>query len=211
MKICEIFFSIQGESTFARLPCIFIRLTGCNLRCQYCDTIYSYVEGVEFTIDAIMDQIREYNCRLVEITGGEPLLQEGIIELMQRLDRAHYTVLLETNGSLSARNLPSAVRIIMDVKLPGSGHQDSFDPENLKYLKKNWDELKFVVTDRIDFDFALGFIKTHSLHAHTILFSPVSGKLSPADLAQWILELDFPARLNLQLHKCIWDKDKRGV
>ncbi len=211
MKICEIFHSIQGESTFAGLPCIFIRLTGCNLRCHYCDTTYSYEGGQEYTVDNILQQIRQFDCTLIEITGGEPLLQDDAIELIERLEKERFTILVETNGTQSVQNLPSAVRIIIDVKLPGSGHPDSFLEENLKYLKTEWDELKFVVSDRRDFETAMEFIATHNLQKHILLFSPVSEKLAPSILAKWVTELKYPARLNLQLHKYIWDKERRGV
>lgn len=203
MNICEIFFSLQGESTFAGLPCIFIRTSGCNLRCNYCDTTYSFASGREFTIDEIMQEISPYACNLVEITGGEPLLQPDVIELMQKLDTAGYTILLETNGSLPLLNLLHSVHIITDVKLPGSGSGGSFLPNNLARLKPGHDEIKFVVADREDFDIAIAFIMDNQLLRHTLLFSPVSDKLEPAILAEWIKQSGLPLRLNLQLHKLL--------
>lgn len=201
MNICEIFYSIQGESTYAGLPCIFIRLAECNLRCNYCDTKYSYEPGTEMSVAQVLDEISRYDCSLVEITGGEPLLQFDFAELMEALDIAGYTVLLETNGTVSIKPVPNAVRIIIDFKLPGSGHPDSFHLPNLQWLKEKHDEFKFVVTDRQDFETALAFIREHKLEHHILLFSPVSDKLSPATLADWILESGLPLRLNLQLHK----------
>jgi 7-carboxy-7-deazaguanine synthase len=211
MNICEIFYSIQGESTFAGLPCIFIRLSGCNLRCKYCDTIYSYEPGIDYTIDQILQEISQFNSKLVLITGGEPLLQEETIELMECLHTAGYQVLLETNGSQPIQQVPSFVYVILDVKLPGSGYPDSFLMANIDWIKESWDELKFVISDKADFDFACDFIKTQNLMNHKLLFSPITDKLNPAILADWIKELDFPVRLNLQLHKIIWDKNTRGV
>jgi 7-carboxy-7-deazaguanine synthase len=211
MKVCEIFYSIQGESTFAGLPCIFIRLSECNLRCKYCDTPYSYEPGTEYSIDQILQTISEYKCKLVLITGGEPLLQEQTVALMDRLYSAGYKVLLETNGSQPLQQVPSFVYVILDIKLPGSGHSDSFLISNLEFIKQDWDELKFVVTNKEDFAFAVDFIMDHDLHKHTLLFSPVTDKLKPAELAEWIKDCPIPARLNLQLHKIIWDKDTRAV
>jgi 7-carboxy-7-deazaguanine synthase len=211
MKVCEIFYSIQGESTFAGLPCIFIRLSECNLRCHYCDTTYSYEPGKEYSIDQIISEISHYHCRLVLITGGEPLMQDESIALMDRLYAEGYKVLLETNGSKSLQQVPSFVYVIIDVKLPGSGHHDSFLKENLKYLKQDWDELKFVVTDKSDFQAAIDFIRQYELHHHVLLFSPVTDNIKPAELAEWIKQSNLPARLNLQLHKIIWDKNTRAV
>jgi 7-carboxy-7-deazaguanine synthase len=203
MNICEIFYSLQGESTYAGLPCVFIRLTDCNLRCNYCDTQYSYDKSTELSIDEIILEIAQYNCTLVEITGGEPLLQIDAIELMERLEADGYTVLLETNGSQTIQPVPNNVHIIIDVKTPSSGHPDSFYQPNLQWLKEGWDEIKFVVSDRADFDFALHFIETHKLQHHTMLISPVTDKLDPSVLAAWIMESGLPLRLNLQLHKIL--------
>jgi len=203
MNICEIFYSLQGESTYAGLPCIFIRLAGCNLRCKYCDTPQSYEDGKEYSIDAILSELSQYNCKLVEITGGEPLLQTEIIALMEQLNKAGYQILLETNGSQSIQPVPAFVHIIIDVKLPGSGHPQSFLTANLQWLKSGWDEIKFVVSDRADFDSALTFITLNNLLDHILLVSPVTDKLPPSILADWIKQTDVPLRLNLQLHKII--------
>ena len=203
MNICEIFFSLQGESTYAGLPCIFIRLAECNLRCNYCDSKYSYKTAAELSFEQVMEEVRKYNCKLVEITGGEPLLQVDSVELMEMLEDENYTVLLETNGTQTLQPVPDDVHIIMDVKLPGSGHADSFYLPNLQWLKEGWDEIKFVVSDRADFDFALNFIETNRLQKHILLFSPVVDKLEPSLLAEWIMETKFPLRLNLQLHKLL--------
>jgi 7-carboxy-7-deazaguanine synthase len=203
MNICDIFFSLQGESTYAGLPCIFIRLAGCNLRCRYCDTPESFDVGQDFDLDQILLEIRKYPCQLVELTGGEPLLQSGSLELMEQLATEGYQVLLETNGSLSIQTVPSTVQIIIDVKLPGSGQPDCFLLSNLQWLKAGRDELKFVVSHRADFDAALAFIQAHDLYKHTLLFSPVTGELDPAALAAWIMETGLPLRLNLQLHKLL--------
>ena len=201
MNICEIFYSLQGESTYAGLPCIFIRLAGCNLRCKYCDTPQCYEDGKEQTIEDILDEISPYNCKLIEITGGEPLLQVETIELMESLHKAGYKILLETNGSQSIQPVPSFVHIIIDVKLPGSGHPQSFLRDSLLWLKPGWDEIKFVVSDRADFDSAFTFIKLNNLTEHILLVSPVAEKLTPSVLADWIKQSDLPLRLNLQLHK----------
>jgi len=211
MHVCEIFHSIQGESTQAGLPCIFIRLSGCNLRCRYCDTAYAWEGGEELANSQILQRISQYPTKLVEITGGEPLCQPDVFILLEELDKAGYTVLLETNGSLSVQKVPSQVRIIMDYKLPGSGQPDSFLIENLQYLKSGWDELKFVITNHNDFDYALHAIDQYKLHGHTLLFSPVQGKLKPAVLSEWIVASGYPLRLNLQLHKYIWKDKQRGV
>jgi 7-carboxy-7-deazaguanine synthase len=211
MNVCEIFYSIQGESSYAGLPCVFIRLSGCNLRCNYCDTTYSYETGTDFSTDRILKEISQYNCKLVLLTGGEPLLQEQTIALMESLYAAGFKVLLETNGSQSIQQVQSFVHLIIDVKLPGSGHQDSFLLDNLKWLKEDWDELKFVISDRSDFDFAIDFIQTYNLLKYNLLFSPVTESIKPSVLADWIKETALPIRLNLQLHKIIWDKNTRAV
>jgi len=211
MKVCEIFYSLQGESSFAGLPCAFIRLSGCNLECCYCDTTYAKTEGSERTVSQILQEIALFKCKLVEVTGGEPLLQEEVIELLERLHEAGYTVLLETNGTVFITKVPSWVHVIIDVKLPGSGHPGSFMQENLQWLREDWDELKFVVSGKEDFSSALDFITEHKLGKHRLLFSPVWGKVNPAELADWIKSTGLPLRLNLQLHKLIWDSDRRGV
>ena len=211
MQICEIFFSLQGESSYAGLPCIFIRLAGCNLTCNYCDTAYSREPGRDYCLDEILREIGKHDCKLVEITGGEPLLQQEVLELMEHLEKHNYTVLLETNGTQSIQNVPNFVHVIIDVKLEGSGHSGSFMEANLQWLRQGWDEIKFVVSDETDFGAAISFLKQHRLSGHTILFSPVWEKLQLPQLADWIKQTGMPLRLNLQLHKVIWDKQQRGV
>lgn len=203
MNICDIFFSLQGESTFAGLPCVFVRLAGCNLRCEYCDTPESFADGKLYSLDRIVEEVGKYGCKLVEITGGEPLLQDDTIELMERLNAAGFIILLETNGSLSIQKVQSCVHIIIDVKLPSSGHPDSFFMPNLQWLKEDWDEIKFVISDRADFDEAINFITANKLEKHILLFSPVADKLKPAILTDWIKAAGLPIRLNLQLHKLL--------
>jgi 7-carboxy-7-deazaguanine synthase len=211
MKVCEIFASIQGESTYAGLPCIFVRMTGCNLRCTYCDTTYAYDEGSEMTVEEIIDAVRSYGFNLVEITGGEPLLQKDAGILISRLLDADFRVLVETNGSLDIRDIDSRAIVIMDVKTPGSGMSDSLRIENFSLLKKS-DELKFVITDKADYDWARAMVRKFSLSEKcTILFSPVSGKLAPSGLSKWIIADRLPVRINLQLHKYMYGPDQRGV
>lgn len=211
MKITEIFYSLQGESTFAGLPCIFIRTAGCNLRCHYCDTTYSHQEGYSLTIHQILREIQKYDpVKLVEVTGGEPLLQEEVYELFAALNTRDYQILLETNGSLPLNKVPDFVVKIVDVKTPGSGYEDSFLIENLKLIR-NKDQLKFVVSDRNDYNWVKAFITEHQLQNQALLLSPVLGSLAPLQLAEWIIRDKLPVRMQLQLHKYIWDKDKRGV
>jgi 7-carboxy-7-deazaguanine synthase len=209
LKISEIFFSIQGESTFSGLPCIFVRLAGCNLRCNYCDTSYSYEEDYsEMTIDTVMDEIKKFNSKRVEITGGEPLLQEETTPLIDKLIKHGYTVLLETNGSIGLDNLNSKVIKIIDIKTPGSGCEGSFRMENIAFLNAD-DEIKFVLMDRKDFEWAKEVVdKQHLNSKATVLFSPVSGKLDPRDLSEWILQEGLDVRLQLQLHKIIWGDER---
>jgi 7-carboxy-7-deazaguanine synthase len=211
MKICEIFASIQGESSYAGLPCIFVRLTGCNLRCTYCDTVYAYEEGVEMNADQILDEVGKQGLQLVEITGGEPLLQKDVLSLISRLLDLGYKVLIETNGTVDIKDVDERAIIIMDVKTPGSGMTDSLNTENLGRLKKG-DELKFVITDRPDYDWAVSLIGKYGLAERcAILFSPSFGAIEASDLAQWIVRDRLPVRFNLQLHKHIFPKDERGV
>jgi 7-carboxy-7-deazaguanine synthase len=211
MKINEIYRSIQGESTHMGRPCIFVRTTGCDLRCSWCDTAYAFYEGREMTIDQVMQQVEHLGSSLVEITGGEPLLQEEIYPLTTRLLDSGFEVLVETNGAHPIESMDKRAKIILDLKCPGSGMSESIRWENLTHLKKS-DEVKFVLADRRDFHWASSVIFNHSLSAKcTVLFSPVFGKLDPQDLAQWILERPSPVRLQVQLHKYIWHPDKRGV
>lgn len=202
LNICEILYSLQGESTYSGLPCIFIRLSGCNLRCSWCDTSYAWEEGREFSLEEILKEIRKYPCSLVEITGGEPLLQEESIELMKYLHQEGYRILLETNGTLSLKEVPAYVVKIVDIKCPDSGFSGSFLIENLNYLQSK-DELKFVLASREDYVFALNFIKDNALEERILLFSPVTNLLAPETLAKWMLEEGVPAHLQLQLHKIL--------
>jgi len=208
MKVCEIFASIQGESSLIGIPMVFIRLTGCNLRCTYCDTKYAYTEGQEMSIKKIINTVKNFRIKFVEITGGEPLLQTEVYELMDELVK-NYNVLLETNGSLSIEKVNSKIKVIMDIKTPGSGMSDKNYLENLNFLKKK-DEVKFVLTDRNDYDWAKDFIKKNNINVREILFSPAFGILNPQDLARWILEDALPVRMNLQIHKYIFG-EIRGV
>ena len=225
MLITEIFKSIQGEGTRAGLPCIFVRLTGCNLRCTWCDTAYAFHGGTRHTLDDILARVASlaqhngHSIPLVEITGGEPLLQAETPALAQRLLDAGYTVMIETSGERPINTLPDAVIKIVDVKCPDSGEPDTFHLANLDALTEN-DELKFVISTRRDFEFARDFVVTHKLasHVRAILFSPVfpdpNGTwpgLSSRELAEWILAEALPVRLGLQLHKFIWDPSTRGV
>ena len=212
LNLSEIFFSIQGESTFAGLPCIFIRFAGCNLRCKYCDTKFSYETKFSLETQEILQKTKKYYpVKLVEITGGEPLLQNEIYNLIESLHKDNFKILLETNGSISLKQVPQYVIKIVDVKCPGSGYEDSFLKENLKYIDSKKDEIKFVLSDRNDFDWAKDFIRKFNLENYKIIYSAVFEKLSPKTLAEWILEDKLKIRMQLQMHKYIWGKDKRGV
>jgi 7-carboxy-7-deazaguanine synthase len=211
MNVCEIFASIQGESTHAGRPCVFVRLAGCNLRCTYCDTTYSYEEGSEISIDAILSKVESFDINLVEITGGEPLLQPDSHALVTSLCNAGYEVLIETNGSQDIEHIDPRAKIIMDIKSPSSGMADRMLWINLEFLKPD-DEIKFVIASRNDYEWAQHLVQNEELAAIcTVLFSPVSGSLEPARLVEWILEDRLPVRLNLQLHKYIWPLEQREV
>jgi 7-carboxy-7-deazaguanine synthase len=212
MKVNEIFYSIQGESSYAGLPCAFIRLSGCNLRCAYCDTAYAFYEGTEMSIPEILSAIGQFPTRLALVTGGEPMLQASVHELFAELLERNYTVLLETGGQVSLADVDPRVHKIMDFKCPSSGMEERNDYGNLNYLAQT-DELKFVIGDRIDFDWACDLIRRYALadRVGQILFSPVHQKVSYADLADWVLNCGLPARLQLQLHKIIWPHIPRGV
>lgn len=204
MKISEIFFSIQGESTYAGLPFVFVRLSGCNLRCNYCDTAYAWEEGDEVTVEEVLRRIGGFPCKYVAITGGEPLLQEEVYTLIDRLLKAQYRVLIETNGSIPLKGVDRRVVKVVDIKTPGSGSGGSFLMENLKYLNPQ-DEIKFVIGDRKDYEWSKDFVKDYLLEGKVkILFSPVYSRLSKRRLAEWILRDGLNCRLNLQLHKLIW-------
>lgn len=213
LQVNEIFFSIQGESSHAGRPCAFIRLTGCNLRCSYCDTTYAYDEGSWLEIPEIERQISSFDCRLVEITGGEPLLQAETPELIRTLLDRNYTVLLETNGSREIGVVDERCIRIVDVKCPSSGESEKNRLENLDIITPN-DEVKFVIGNREDFEYAKSIISTHLSRRHGLkppLISPVFGRMNPESLAQWILEDHLDVRLQIQLHKVIWGAEKRGV
>lgn len=227
MQITEIYKSLQGESTYAGLPCVFVRLTGCNLRCSWCDTEYSFYGGKKMTPEQVFDEVALLSPSggLVEITGGEPMLQEReLVPLMQRLLDSGYTVLLETSGERPLEKVPAGVIKIVDVKCPGSDEGDSFRIENLSALTPR-DEIKFVISDRHDYEFARDFTQEHALavRVNAVLFSPAFRKeasgardassclLDPQQLAEWMLEDSAPARLGLQIHKLIWDPALKGV
>jgi len=211
INLSEIFFSIQGESSFAGFPCIFIRFAGCNLRCNYCDTKFAYETEFSMEISEIMQTVQKYSpVKLVEITGGEPLWQPEVYDLFSVLLKNDYQILLETNGSFSLKKVPAEVIKIVDVKCPGSGEGKSFLYENLDFLNPA-DELKFVLSNRADYEWAKKFVLTHNLIIKKVLFSPVFGKIKPRELAAWILQDKFPVRMQLQLQKFIWNPQKRGV
>lgn len=211
MKVCEIFTSIQGESSYAGLPCTFVRMTGCNLRCTYCDTTYVYDEGSEVSEEEVLKKVRDAGIGLIEITGGEPLLQKEVYHLIRRLIEDGYKVLIETNGSLSIRDIDKRAVVILDIKTPGSGMYEKMDLSNLDEIKQT-DEIKFVITDRMDYDWSKDMIGKYALHQKChLLMSPAYGSLVPSVLAGWILEDKLPARLNLQIHKYIFDPDRRQV
>jgi 7-carboxy-7-deazaguanine synthase len=227
MQITEIFKSIQGESSYAGLPCVFVRLTGCNLRCDWCDSEYTFTGGRKMSIEEVEAEVERLSPSRgwVEVTGGEPLLQEReVIPLMERLLNAGYNVLLETSGERPLEQVPKEIIKIVDVKCPGSGEADSFRMENLDALTLR-DEVKFVIADRADYEFAREFTRAHELGARvsSVIFSPAFSKdasgerdtshclLDPQQLAEWMLNDDVPARLGLQIHKFIWDPAMKGV
>lgn len=211
MKVCEIFTSIQGETSYTGIPCTFIRLAGCNLRCSYCDTKYAYEEGIELTENEIINEVTLIGVNLVEITGGEPLLQKGTFHLIERLISEGYKVLVETNGTLSIKNVDSRATIILDIKTPGSGMWEDMDLSNFDYIKPA-DEVKFVITDRTDYEWSKNMIHKYDLKSRcNVLFSPAFGVLTPESLIKWMLEDRLDVRLNLQIHKYIYGSDRRGV
>jgi 7-carboxy-7-deazaguanine synthase len=219
MQVTEIFRSIQGESTYAGLPCIFVRLTGCNLRCVWCDTAYAFYGGQKKSVEEVLAAVRGLSecdgrrrVNLVEMTGGEPLLQKDIYPLMDRLLALQYKVMVETSGERDISNVPEPVIRIVDVKCPGSGEGGTFRMENLDALRPS-DQLKFVLADRVDYEWARDFLSRHSLDrkVDAVLFSPSFAQLQPRALSEWILDDGLPVRLGMQLHKFIWDPDARGV
>jgi 7-carboxy-7-deazaguanine synthase len=212
LTVNEIFYSIQGESTRAGRPCVFVRLTACDLRCTWCDTPYAFHEGGKMSLDEVMAAVERHACTLVEITGGEPLLQDDVYPLMDQLLARGHTVMLETGGHRPIDKVPAAVLKVVDVKCPASGEADKNDWRNLSLLAPH-DEVKFVVQDRADYEFARDVIARHALASRTaaVLISPVHGVLDPQTLSEWILADHLPVRLQLQLHKYIWSPTTRGV
>jgi 7-carboxy-7-deazaguanine synthase len=213
LRVNEFFYSVQGESSFAGRPCVFVRLTGCNLRCTYCDTAYAYEAGEEISMEDLLSRVASYDCSLVEITGGEPLIQNETPLLITGLLDAGYQVLLETNGSRDISPVDERCLRILDIKCPGSGEAGSNDWKNLGRLRPG-DEIKFVLTDRRDYDFAKAVLARNDFPrglVKEIHFSPVSEKLAPKILAEWILSDRLPVRLHLQIHKIIWGPEARGV
>ena len=212
LTINEIFYSIQGESTYAGRPCVFVRLTACDLRCSWCDTPYSFYEGRKRSLDDVVAEVERYNCPLVEVTGGEPLLQEEVYPLLERLLASGRTVLLETGGHRSTERVPAPVVTILDVKCPGSGEAHRNDWANLDRVRPH-DEVKFVIKDRADYEYARDVVQKRGLagRVSAILFSPVHGVLEPKQLSEWVLADRLPVRVQLQVHKYIWDPNTRGV
>lgn len=211
MRVTEIFHSIQGESSFAGQPCAFVRLTGCPLRCTWCDSEYTFHGGTEMGLEDILANIRSFGCRLVEVTGGEPLHQPEAFALIERLCASGYEVLVETSGAIDITPVDPRARIIMDVKCPGSGMMDRMDWKNLDRIARK-DEVKFVVKDRADYEFTRTIIERHGLTERCpVLLSPSFGELDPRQLAEWVLADKLPVRVQLQLHKFIWDPQTRGV
>ena len=211
IKINEIFYSIQGESSYVGLPCIFVRLTYCNIRCSYCDTEYAFYEGKDFTVEQIFSEIEKYKCKLVEITGGEPLFQKESLTLMEMLCDKNYEVMLETGGSLSIENVDKRVKIILDFKCPSSKMEKKNYYENVNFLKPI-DEVKFVIGDYEDFLWSKNLIEKFELNKKCeILFSPVFGKIEYKQLVEWILNENLNVRFQIQQHKHIWEPNKRGV
>jgi 7-carboxy-7-deazaguanine synthase len=210
IRITEIFYSIQGESTYAGLPCVFVRLTGCNLRCVWCDSEYTFTGGEKMSIDDIVAKVASYGCRLVEVTGGEPLAQAESFDLIRRLCDEGYEVLIETSGSIDIAPVDARAKLVIDVKCPGSGESGKNFWPNLDRLREG-DEVKFVIAGREDYDWAREVIERHRLAGRPLLFSPVWGAVEIKDLAEWILADRLPVRLQTQLHKLIWGADARGV
>ena len=211
LKINEIYYSVQGESTHAGRPCVFIRLTYCNLRCTYCDSEYAFYEGKDMEITHIMNEIKQWDCNLVEVTGGEPLFQGKCINLLNELVNSNYEVMLETGGSLSISDVPKKVIKIVDFKCPSSAMEKKNLWSIVEDLQPN-DEVKFVIGNREDFDWAKDRIAEYSLDKIcTLLFSPTFEKIDPQLMVEWILAENLPVRMQMQMHKMIWSPDKQGV
>ena len=211
LRVNEIYHSIQGESSKSGLPCVFVRLTYCNLRCTYCDTEYAFYEGEDKSIEKILNEVKKYNCKLVEVTGGEPLVQKETLELMKRLCNEGFDVMLETGGSLPIKDIDERVLIIMDLKCPSSKMEKKNLYENISFLKPA-DELKFVIGNREDYDWSKKIISEYDLKDKSkILFSVVFGELEPVSLVNWIIEDKLDVRYQLQMHKYIWHPETKGV
>ena len=212
LTVNEIFFSLQGESTWAGLPCVFVRLTACDLRCTYCDTTYAFKEGKRRSLSDVVAAALAFDCPLVEVTGGEPLLQPAALPLMSALCDAGRTVLLETSGAHDISRVDPRVHRIMDLKTPGSGEAARNLWTNIEHLAPR-DEVKFVISSREDYEWAREKTRRYDLsrRVNAVLFSPVFGRIEPADIARWILEDKLPVRFQLQMHKHIWEPDRRGV
>lgn len=211
LKATEIFHSIQGESTHAGRPCVFVRLTGCPLRCTWCDTAYAFYGGRDLTENDVIEQVRAFGCPLVEVTGGEPLSQPEACSLLARLCDEGFEVLLETSGAIDTAGVDRRVRVVLDVKCPGSGMAERMHWPNLERLASQ-DEVKFVIKDRGDYEWARDLIRRRDLTARcTVLVSPVFGETDPRQLAEWVLADRLPVRFQLQLHKHVWAPDMRGV
>ncbi len=211
LEVTEIYKSIQGESSHTGLPCVFVRLTGCNLRCVWCDTAHAFHGGRKISVQDVVGKVQSFGIGLVEVTGGEPLQQKEVFTLMDALLKENFRVMLETSGSLSVADVPSPVIKIIDLKCPGSGEVDKNHWGNLNHLSPV-DEIKFVIADRADYEWSRSVLKKHELHKKShVLFSPVSDKLNLKDLTEWILEDNLPVRLQTQLHKQIWSKETTGV
>lgn len=210
MRVTEIFHSIQGESTHAGRVCVFVRLAGCNLRCRWCDSEYTFTGGERMSVEEVLERVRRYGTKLVEVTGGEPLAQGEAFELIARLCEERFEVLIETSGSIDVSPVDQRAVLILDVKCPGSGEESKNRWENLEHLKPN-DEIKFVIAGRDDYDWARRIIEERRLDRWTVLFSAVWGELEMKSLAEWMLADRVPARLQTQLHKHIWGAEARGV
>jgi 7-carboxy-7-deazaguanine synthase len=212
LSVNEIFYSIQGESTYAGKPCVFVRLAGCDLRCTWCDTAYAFNEGQKMSIEEVLQRVDRYGSPLVEVTGGEPLLQDDVYPLMERLLDSGRTVLLETGGQIDVSRVPGGVVKVLDVKCPASGESDKVEWGNIDRLGSR-DQVKFVIQNRADYEFARDIVRRHALDRRcaAVLFSPVHGVMNPKDLSEWILEDRMPVRLQLQIHKHIWGANVRGV
>jgi 7-carboxy-7-deazaguanine synthase len=212
LTVNEIFHSIQGESTYAGRPCVFVRLTACDLRCSWCDTPYAFHEGKKMALEAVLDEVERFGCDVVEVTGGEPLLQQGVYPLMQTLLDRGKTVLIETGGHRSIGDVPKGVVKVMDVKCPGSGEAARMDWGNFDRLAPT-DEVKFVIKDRADYEYAMEVVSRYGLvgKVAAIHFSPVHGVLDPKTLSEWVLADRLQVRVQLQVHKYIWSPETRGV